>query len=69
MDWTPFINWLIEHGPRILLIIVVAVALYYILRHFIPIMLKRTVSRTMAGKPKSAIKRRTTTLSNVFIQT
>ena len=69
MDWTPFINWLIEHGPRILLIIVAAVALYYILRHFVPIMIKRTVSRTMIGKPKTAIKKRTATLSNVFIET
>jgi small-conductance mechanosensitive channel len=69
MDWTPFINWLIEHGPRILLIIVVAVALYYILRHFVPIMVKRTVSRTMAGRPKTAIKKRAATLSNVFIET
>jgi small-conductance mechanosensitive channel len=69
MDWTPFINWLIEHGPRILLIIVVAVVLYFILRHFVPIMVKRTISRTMVGKPKLAIKKRATTLSNVFIQT
>jgi len=68
MDWTPFINWLIEHGPRILLIIVMAVALYYILRHFVPIMVKRTVSRTMAGRRKTAIKKRVTTLSNVFIE-
>jgi small conductance mechanosensitive channel len=69
MDWTPFINWLIECGPRILLIIVVAVVLYFILRHFVPIMVKRTISRTMVGKPKSAIKKRATTLSNVFIET
>jgi small conductance mechanosensitive channel len=69
MDWTPFINWLIDHSPRILLIIIVAVALYFILRHFVPIMVKRTISRTMVGKPKSATKKRTTTLSNVFIKT
>jgi small-conductance mechanosensitive channel len=69
MDWTPFINWLTEHGSRILLIIVVAVALYYILRHFVPIIVKRTISRTMAGKSKTAIKKRATTLSNVFIET
>jgi len=68
MDWTPFINWLIEHGPRILLIIAISVVLYYLMRHFVPIMVKRTVSRTMARKPKTAIKKRTDTLSNVFIQ-
>jgi small-conductance mechanosensitive channel len=69
MDWTPVINWLLEHGPRILLIIAISVALYYLLRHFVPILVKRTVSRTMAGKPKTAIKKRCETLSNVFIET
>ncbi len=69
MVWTPVINWLSEHGLRILLIITISVALYYFLRHFIPIVVKRTVTGTMVGKPKSAIKKRTDTLSNIFIQT
>jgi small-conductance mechanosensitive channel len=69
MDWTPFINWLIEHGPRILLIIAASVVLYYLLRHFVPVMVRRTVSRTMAGKTKTAIKKRCDTLSNVFVET
>lgn len=69
MDWTPFTNWLLEHGPRILLIIVISVILYYIMRRFVPIMVKRTVSRTMAGKSKTSIKKRADTLSNVFIDT
>jgi len=69
MDWTPFINWLTEHGPRILLIIAISLVLYYLMRHFVPIMVKRTVLRTMAGKAKTAIKKRAATLSNVFIET
>lgn len=69
MDWTPFTNWLLEHGPRILLVIAISVVLYYLMRHFVPIMVKRTMLRTMAGKPKTAIKKRTDTLSNVFIET
>ncbi|MBM3141456.1 MAG: mechanosensitive ion channel family protein [Chloroflexi bacterium] len=69
MDWNPIINWLLEHGPRILFIIAISVAVYYLLRHFVPIVVKRTVTGTMVGKPKSAIKKRTDTLSNVFIQT
>jgi small-conductance mechanosensitive channel len=69
MDWTPFISWLLEHGLRILLIIVISAILYYIMRHFVPIMVKRTVSRTMAGKTKTAMRKRTDTLSNVFIET
>ena len=69
MDWTPFINWLTDHGPRILFIIAISAVLYYLLRHFVPIMVKRTLSRTMVGKPKTAIKKRTDTLSDVFIET
>jgi small-conductance mechanosensitive channel len=69
MDWTPVVSWLVEHGTRILLVVVISVALYYLLRHFVPIMVKRTISRTMAGKPRTAIKKRCQTLSNVFIQT
>jgi small conductance mechanosensitive channel len=69
MDWTPVINWLLEHGLRILLIIAISVAAYYLLRHFVPIVVKRTVMGTMVGKSKTAIKKRTDTLSNVFIQT
>jgi len=69
MDWTALTSWLLEHGPRILLIIVISVILYYLMRHFVPVMVKRTVSRTMAGKPKTAITKRTTTLSDVFIET
>jgi small-conductance mechanosensitive channel len=69
MDWTPILNWLVEHGSRILLIVALALVLYYLLRHFVPIMVKRTVSRTMKGKPKTAIKKRADTLSNVLINT
>jgi small-conductance mechanosensitive channel len=69
MDWTPVVSWLLEHGTRILLVVVISIALYYLLRHFVPIMVKRTISRTMAGKPRTAIKKRCQTLSNVFIQT
>ncbi len=69
MDWSPILDWLLEHGSRILLIVAIAVALYFILRHFVPIIIKRTVSRTMTGSPKSAIKKRSKTLSTVFVDT
>ena len=69
MNWTPILNWLMEHGGRILLVVVLALVLYYLLRHFVPIMVKRTVSRTMKGKPKTDIKKRADTLSTVFVDT
>lgn len=68
MNWTPIVDWLVAHGPRILLIIAVSVAIYYTLRHFVPLLVRRTVSRTMEGKPETDIKKRIDTLSNVFIE-
>jgi small-conductance mechanosensitive channel len=69
MDWTPIVGWLSQHGVRILLIIALSLALYYLLRHFVPVIIHRTVSRTMKGKRKTEKKKRTTTLSTVFIDT
>lgn len=68
MNWTPIVDWLIEHGPRILLIIAISVAIYYTLRHFVPLLIRRAVSRTMEGKPETEVKKRIDTLSNVFIE-
>jgi len=67
MDWSVIINWLLEHGIRILIIVAIGVVLFYILRHFVPIMTQKSLSRTMKGKPKGEIKKRRETLSMVFI--
>jgi small-conductance mechanosensitive channel len=69
MDWTIVTSWLSNHGWRILLIIIIALAIYFALRHFIPVVVGRTLTSAMRKKPKSAIKKRTDTLSNVFIDT
>lgn len=69
MDWTIVVDWLVQHGIRILLIIIISVALYFIMHHFVPITIKRTVSRRMKGRPKTAIKKRSETLSAVIINT
>lgn len=69
MDWSGVINWLTTHGWRILLIVLIALAVYFAMRHFIPVVVGRTVAGTMKRKPKTAIKKRTDTLSNVFIDT
>jgi small-conductance mechanosensitive channel len=69
MDWSGVINWLTVHGWRILLIILIALAVYFAMRHFIPLVVGKTVAGTMKRKTKTAIKKRTDTLSNVFIDT
>ena len=69
MDWTLVISWLLEHGIRILLIIIIAVALYWALHHFVPVLIKRGMERTMKGQPEDEIKERTVTLSTVMVDT
>ncbi len=69
MDWSSIINWLLGHGVRILLIIIIGVVLFYFLRHFVPIMMQKSLSRTMKRKAKAEIKKRKDTLSMVFINT
>ena len=69
MDWTPLIDWLSQHGGRILLIVAISVALYYLLRHFVPVMIRRTVSRTMKGQRGREKKKKADNLSTVFVHT
>jgi len=69
LDWAPIVGWLSQHGGRILLVVILSVALYYVLRHFVPIMIRRTVSHQMRGRSKTDIKKRVKTLSSVLINT
>ena len=36
-------DWFMDHGIRMLVIIVIGVAIYFILRHFIRLLIKRSV--------------------------
>ena len=72
IDWLTthgVIDWLMTHGIRVLVIIIVAVALYFLLRHFVPLLVKRAVARQMKRRPKGEIKKRCETLSSVFVKT
>jgi len=78
MDWTPVINWLSEHGGRILLIIALSVAFYYLLKHFIPAVIKRLLARPSvrraltkraAKKLEEEVERRVHTLTSIFVST
>ena len=62
------IGWLAESGIRILVIVVIAVALYFVLRHLTPRLIKRTVAQRMKGELEEAIKQRSDTLSSVLIK-
>jgi small-conductance mechanosensitive channel len=72
LDWLSthgVIDWLVTHGIRVLVIIVVALILYFLLRRFTPPLVKRLVSRQMKRHPKAEIKKRSDTLSSAFVTT
>ena len=66
VDWTPVIDWLLEHGTRILIILVVGAGLWLALKKFLPPLVRRTLVRTR-GETKEAIKKRTDTLFSVVL--
>ena len=69
MNWSPVIDWFAQHGWKILLIIAIAAALYFLLRRLLPPILRRTMSVRMRGQPEEEIKRRINTLSRVLVST
>jgi len=61
------LDWFMAHGIRILVLIVIFVVLYFILRHFIPLLVKRAVSRRMKGEAETEVGKRVDTLSSVLV--
>jgi small-conductance mechanosensitive channel len=66
IDWTPIIDWLLQHGIRILIILVLGVGLWFALKKLLPPMLRRTISRAK-GESKEGIKKRTDTLNSLLM--
>lgn len=60
-------DWFMETGIRVVVIIAVAVILYFIFRFLIPKFIKRLIARKMAGEPDTEIKKRTDTLSSILV--
>lgn len=69
MDWAPIISWLSTHGSRILLVLLLSVALYFALRHFVPAIIRRAIERQMPDYPKEGRDKRARTLDSVIIGT
>ena len=63
------IDWLTTHGIRVLVIIIIAVISYFLLRHFAPLLVKRTVAQGRRKQSKKAIEKRANTLSSFFVNT
>ena len=66
-SWCIVISWLLEHGTRILIILVLGIVLWLVLKKSLPPLLRRTMARHRQRESKEAIKKRADTLLSVFI--
>jgi len=67
MDWTPVTDWLLQHGTRILIILLLGVGVWFTLRKLLPPLVRRTVARTREKESKAGMEKRTKTLVGVFM--
>jgi small-conductance mechanosensitive channel len=66
LSWATVATWLIDHGIRILVIVVVGAVLWFLLNKFLPPIVRRTVARTGYQESEAAVEKRTNTLLSVF---
>ncbi len=66
IDWERITDWLLTHGLRILLILVLTVVVDIVLRFVVPRVIRGAVCRQMEGKPEEEIEQRIHTLVGVL---
>ena len=66
LSWVTVVNWLIDHGIRILIIVVVGAVLWFALNKLLSPIIRRTVARTRHKESKGDMQKRTDTLLSVF---
>ena len=69
MLWETIANWFFDQGWRILLIIVLGAVVFFLIRHFAPLVISMAIKRRMVGKSKREIKKRANTLVTVTVNT
>ncbi len=65
-SWTPVVNWLVQHGIRILIILLIGVGLWFGLKRLLPPLVRRALVRTK-GESKEGIRKRADTLVRVLM--
>jgi len=65
LSWATVVTWLIDHGIRILVIVVVGAVLWFALNKFLPSIVGRLMATTK-GESKEGIKKRKDTLVGVL---
>jgi small-conductance mechanosensitive channel len=66
LNWATVVSWLIDHGIRILIIVVVGAVLWFALNKFLPPIVRRGVDRTKYKESKEGLEKRTNTLLSIF---
>ena len=61
-------NWFMTSGIRVIVIIAIAIAIYFVCRPIIRSIIKRIISHRMAGEDDDEIQQRTDTLSSVLVK-
>jgi len=65
LSWATVVSWLVEHGTRILIILVVGAGLWFTLKRSLPPLVRHAIVRAK-GETKEGIKKRTNTLVSVL---
>lgn len=66
INWDPIIDWLVEHGSRIGVILLLGIVSWFALRRFLPPMVRRAVIDHGKGDSQLGLDNRTNTLVGVF---
>jgi small-conductance mechanosensitive channel len=66
LSWATVVNWLIEHGIPILIIVVVGAVLWLALNKLLPPIVRRAVVRTKDKESKEGMEKRANTLVSIF---
>jgi small-conductance mechanosensitive channel len=60
-------NWFMSTGIRVVVIIAVAIVVYFVFKYLIPKFTRRLIARRMAGEPDTEINKRVDTLSSILV--
>ncbi|MEA3442676.1 MAG: mechanosensitive ion channel family protein [Chloroflexota bacterium] len=60
-------EWLKDSGVSILISVIIALVLYFLMRHFVPLIIRKVVSQRMKGEPKTEVEKRAYTLSSALV--
>ncbi len=65
ITWNSVTEWLIQHGIKIVIILLVGVILWFLIRRLLPPLVNRTVEKSK-GETKKGLEKRTNTLVGVL---